>query len=132
MTSATVSPEDGSTDFWGTTASQMQSNVSVSGKKITGTLNKLTSGQLVTDWGEGYFLALKFDNFSTGLTYSDVKVGMSPSVSSGLVTLDSDKNGVFKVTDKDVQKLVVRQEKSGVGRLTDYYDLSELVLNEED
>lgn len=107
----------------------MQSNVSVSGKRITGTLNKLTSGQLVTDWGEGYFLALKFDDFSTGLTYSDVKVGLLPSVSSGLVTLDSDKNGVFKITDKDVQKFVVRQEKEGVGRRTDYYDLSGLTLS---
>lgn len=108
----------------------MQSDVTVSGNKITGTLNKLTSGQLVTDWGEGYFLALKFSDFADGLTYEDVKVGLSPSQGSGLVTLDSDKNGVFKITDKDVQKFVVRQEKAGVGRRTDYYDLSGLTLDE--
>lgn len=129
MTSATVSPEDGSTDFWGTTASQMQSDVSVSGKKITGTLTKLTSGQLVTDRGEGYFLALKFSNFTSGLTYADVKVGLSPAEGSGLVALDSDQNGVFKITNKDIQKLVVQQEKTGVGRLTEFYDLSGLTLS---
>lgn len=129
MTSATVSPEDGSTDFWGTTASQMQSGVSVSGKKITGTLTKLTSGQLVTDWGEGYFLALKFSNFTSGLTYADVKVGLSPTEGSGLVALDSDQNGVFKITNKDIQKFVVQQEKTGVGRLTEFYDLSGLTLS---
>lgn len=129
MTSATVSPEDGSTDFWGTTASQMQSGVSVSGKKITGALTKLTSGQLVTDWGEGYFLALKFSNFTSGLTYADVKVGLSPTEGSGLVALDSDQNGVFKITNKDIQKFVVQQEKTGVGRLTEFYDLSGLTLS---
>ena len=129
MTSATVAPEDGSTDFWGTTASQMQTSVSVSGKKITGTLHKLTSGQLVTDWGEGYFLALKFDNFTSGLTYENVKVGLSPTEGSGLVTLDSDKNGVFKITNKDVQKFVIFQEKTGKGRLMEFYDLSGLTLD---
>lgn len=129
MTSVTVAPADSGTDYWGTTASQMQSGVSVSGKAITGTLNKLTSGQLVTDWGEGYFLALKFSNFSSGLTYSDCKVGLSPTEGAGMQTLDSDQDGVFKITNKDVQKLVVFQEKDGVGRLLEQYDLSGLTLS---
>lgn len=107
----------------------MQTSVSVSGKKITGTLHKLTSGQLVTDWGEGYFLALKFSNFSSGLTYADVKVGLSPTAGAGLVTLDSDQNGVFKISDKDLQKFTVLQEKTGVGRLMEFYDLSGLTLD---
>lgn len=105
----------------------MQSDVSVAGGKITGTLNKLTSGQLVTDWGEGHFLALKFSNFSSGLTWRDVKVGLMPSVSSGLVNLDVDQNGVFKITDT-TQKLVVIQ-KSGDFTRRDYYDLTDLVLS---
>ena len=107
----------------------MQTSVSVSGKAITGTLTKLTSGQLVTDWGEGYFLALKFSNFSSGLTYKDVKVGLTPSQGSGLVTLDSDCNGVFKITDKDNQKFVIEQSKDGVGILRETYDLSGLTLD---
>ena len=107
----------------------MQSSVAVSGNAITGTLTKLTSGQLVTDWGEGYFLALKFDDFSEGLTYEDVQVGLSPTEGSGLVTLDSDQNGVFKITNKDEQKLTVLQAKEGVGRLIEFYDLSGLTLS---
>ena len=43
------------------------------------------------DWGEGYFIAVGFDNFSTGLTYENVKVGLYPSAGSGLITLDGDK-----------------------------------------
>ena len=127
MTSATIAPVDGGTDFWGTTASQMQSGVTVTGNQITGTLTKLTSGSLVDVWGEGYFLGLGFDNFSTGVTYNDVQVGLNPSVSSGFVTLDSDKMGVFKITDKKGQKLGVIQTKGDTSR-TDYYDLSGLTL----
>lgn len=120
---------DGSTDFWGTTASDMQSDVTVTGKAITGTLTKLTSGSLVDTWGEGYFLGLSFDDFSDGLTYEDVKVGLAPTEGSGLVTLDSDQMGVFKITDKNTQKLAVLQEKDGVGRLMELYDLSGLTLS---
>lgn len=123
---------DGSTDFWGTTASQMQTSVAVAAdKKITGTLHKLTSGQLVTDWGEGYFIGLGFSNFSSGLTYEDVQVGLAPSAGSELVTLDSDCMGVFHITDKNNQKLVVYQNDGNGGRLTDFYDLSGLTLSEE-
>lgn len=123
---------DGSTDFWGTTASDMQSDVTVTGKAITGTLTKLTSGSLVDVWGEGYFLGLAFDDFSEGLTYEDVKVGLAPTEGAGMITLDSDQMGVFKITDKDTQKLAVLQEKEGVGRLLELYDLSGLTFAEEE
>lgn len=123
-----MAPEAGETDFWGTTAAQMQSGVSVSGNKITGTLTKLTSGQLVTDWGEGYFLALKFSNIDADAT--SVKVGLLPSVSSGLAEIinDPDKNGVFKITDKDVQKFKVVQSNAN-GKTTQLFDLSGLTLS---
>ena len=129
MSSVTVEAVDSDTDFWGTLASEIQSGVTVAANKITGTLTKLTSGQLVTDWGEGSFIGLAFDDFTEGLTYSDVKVGLRPSAGSGLVALDGDKMGVFKITDKNTQKLTVLQEKSGVGRLVEYYDLSGLTLS---
>lgn len=105
----------------------MQENISVTGNAITGTLKKLTSGQLVTDWGEGYFIGLGFDDFSTGVTYEDVQVGLNPSEGSGFVTLDSDKMGVFKITNKNAQKLGVIQNTATSSR-TDYYDLSGLTL----
>ena len=44
-------------------------------------------------------------------------------------TLDSDKDGVFKITDKNTQKLAVLQEKEGVGRLIEFWDLSGLTLD---
>ena len=128
LTSASVSPADSGTDYWGTTAGQMQSGITVANGAITGTLTKLTSGQLVTDWGEGYFMALKFDNFSSGLTYADVQVGFYNSAGSGLVTLDPDKDAVLKVTDKMNQKLMVVQTKDGAKK-TQYFDLSGLTLS---
>lgn len=130
MSSVTVAPADGDVNYWGTLASDMQTNVSVAGKAITGTLKKLTSGSLVDTWGEGYFIALTFDDFTEGLTYEDVKVGLTPTEGSGLVTLDSDQDGVFKVTDKDNQRIMIWQKKDGVGSLTEYYDLSGLTLSE--
>ena len=76
--------------------------MTVTNNNITGTLKYLSSGQLVTDWGAGNFLALAFSDIGDDIT--SVKVGMDPSQSSGLVELinDPDKMGVFKVTNKDI------------------------------
>lgn len=104
----------------------MQSNIAVADGKITGTLKYLSSGSLPDVWGAGNFIALKFSDFSEGLTYENVKVGLNPSVSSGLVTLDNDKNGVFKITDK-TQQLMVVQEKNG-SRHIQFFDLTGLTL----
>lgn len=103
----------------------MQTGMSVANGKITGTLKYLNSGQLVTDWGAGNFMALKFTNIDSDAT--SVKVGMEPSQGSGLVELinDPDKNGVFKVTDKDTQKFVVESTVGGFLNRQEF-DLSEL------
>lgn len=123
----TVAAPTGSTDFWGTKASDMQSSIAVANGAITGTLKKLTSGQLVTDWGEGYFLALKFTKNNARIT--DIKVGMDPSMSSGLVSLDDDMLGVFKVTDKDSQRFEMICTDGSVS-YTQFFDLSGLTLSE--
>lgn len=127
MTGLTVSPESGETEFWGHVTSNLQTDVSVANGAITGTLHKVTSGTLKRDWGAGWFLALKFTNIDSDAT--SVLVGMEPSVSSGLVELinDPDKNGVFKVTDKDTQKLTVIQRCKGYNKIQQY-DLSGLTL----
>ena len=127
MTGPTVDAEDSGATMFGTNVSDMQSDLAVSGGKITGTLKKLTTGSLVTTYGEGYFMALKFTGIGSGVT--SVKVGLNPSVSTGLVELinDPDKNGAFKVTNKDTQKfLVVTSDGSNIH--SDLYDLSELVF----
>lgn len=81
----------------------------------------------MTDWGEGNFLAVAFSaaNWSA---YSSVKVGLENSAGSGLVELinDPDKMGVFKIANKDIQRLmVVLTDSSGVSGI-EYYDLSGL------
>jgi hypothetical protein len=128
MTDATAGAPS-AVSYWGTNVSDIQEDIAVSAGRVTGTLKKLTSGQLVTDWGEGYFLALKFTNFSSGVTYKDVKVGLVPSQGSGLVTLDPDQDAVMKITDKDSQKVAIVQTIGDTSR-TQYLDLSGLVLEE--
>ena len=101
-------------------------------KNITGTLKYLESGQLVTDWGEGNFLALKFTNNNPD-KIKTIKVGLDPSQGSGLVPLDEDMNGVFKITDKDTQKFVVEsydEEDKLLSR--DEYSLDELWCNSKE
>lgn len=128
MTGVTVSAVDSDTDFWGTTASDMQTGITVANGAITGTLKKLTSGQLVTDWGEGYFLGLAFTDLDSRA--ATVKVGLRPSQGSGLVNIipDPDRMGVFKITDKDAQKFVVESADTSGTKTTQVFDLSGLTL----
>ena len=123
----TVASPTANTDFWGTKTSDMQSDVAVANGAITGTLTKLTSGQLVTDWGEGYFLSLKFTKNNAKIT--DIKVGLDWSAGSGMQSLDPDMLGVFKITNKDAQKFVVISTDGEVS-FKQTYDLSGLTLSE--
>ena len=81
--------------------------------------------------GDGYFLGLKFSNFASGLTYENVQVGIVPS-STGmpLQTLDIDKNAVFKVTNKDAQKIKIVQSDAQGHKNIQLLDLSGLTLEE--
>lgn len=125
--SPAVVAENGSVSMFGTLVEDMQSNVIVANGAITGTLKKLTSGDLVDTWGEGYFIGLKFVGFDENVT--SVKVGLDPSQSSGLVEIiaDPDKNGAFKITDKDTQVFKVVTTDGTITK-TDTYDLSSLVM----
>lgn len=124
--------EDGDVTLFGTKVSDMQEDIVIGDDEIVGTLKYLDSGDLVTTWGAGNFMALNFVNndFSK---YSSVKVGMDPSQSSGLVEIinDPDKNGVFKVTNKDTQVFKIVYTDAETGEInTQTFDLSGLeVLN---
>lgn len=111
--------------------SDIQSDVTVSGNRISGTLKYLSGDNpIVNEWGEGHFIVLNLaDNTYTGLT--SVKVGMDPSMGSGLVELinDPDKNGVFKVSNDVVQVFKV-VSTDGTHTLTQAFDLSGLTLAE--
>ena len=123
---AIASESPGTKDFWGTKVSEMQSSLAVSNGKFTGTLKWLSEGQLVTDWGAGNFMAIKFTLPANAVS---CRVGLQPSVSSGLVALDEDKNAVIKVTDKNKQKFVASVTMpDGTAEL--FYDLSSLTLEE--
>lgn len=113
--------------YWGTSVSDMQTGITVTGDKITGTLKYLDEGQLVTDWGAGNFLALKF---TVPTQATSCRVGLDPSEGSGLVELDSDKDGVFKITNKDTQRFVI-VTTDGKYTLTQVFDLSELTCETE-
>lgn len=107
----------------------MQTDVSITNGAISGTLHKVTSGALPARWGEGYFLTLKWDSSApTGVTSE--KVGLEPSEGSGLAEAinDPDHNGVFKITNKGVQRVVV-QLNGSKGIQYQYYDVSGLTLD---
>lgn len=100
---------------------------------ITGTLKYVEDG--VADSGPlagaGNFLAIKFTAEDWG-DYTSVKVGLDPSIETGLVELinDPDKDGVFKITDKDSQNFQV-VVSDGTTTSTFSYDLSGLVCETE-
>lgn len=116
---------------FGELVGDLQDNVSIADGKITGTLKYLDAGQLVDRWGAGNFMAIQFtaDDWSE---YESVKAGMDPSRGDGLVEIinDPDKNGVWKVSDKDSQVFKV-VGTSGDYTKTETYDLTGLVLEEE-
>lgn len=92
---------------------------------MTGKLKYLSSGGLVDTYGAGNFVSLKFSNIPEDAT--SVKVGMDPSEGTGLVEIidNPDKNGVFKVTNKNTQKFVVEiTTPEGVTRIE--YSLRDL------
>mgnify|MGYP006935961121 CR=1 FL=1 len=117
--------------MFGYNVSDLQDDdVTVNGSKITGTLKYVDSGELASYWGAGNFLALKFDDIDADAT--SVMVGLDPSEGSGLVEIinDPDKNGAFKITNKDTKKFKVVQTV-GEKTLTQTFDLSGLTLETE-
>lgn len=127
MTALTVAAENSESVIFGHTVSDLQENISIANGAITGTLKYVSTGALAHDWGPGNFLALKFSNIDSDAT--SVLVGLDPSEGSGLAELinDPDKNGVFKVTNKKKQKLVVKSSGAGFS-IIQTFDLSGLTL----
>lgn len=105
----------------------MQTNVAVANGAITGTLKHLSSGALVDRWGAGNFIALKF---TSNLAPEYIRAGLDPSYGGGLVPLDEDMNGAWKVTDKDNQVFVV-ESYDGESWNRETYSLSGLTVLSE-
>ena len=127
----TVDAESGTQVVLGKEVSDLQSNVTVDGTAISGTLSYVTdytqfSSQ--TELQSGNYLALKFSDIDP--TATSVKVGLVPSaIGMDLVEIidDPDKNGVFRITNKDTQKFHV-VTSDGTNEKTQIFDLSGLTL----
>ena len=124
-----VEPVADGVTLFGSLVSAMQSGVRVAGGKIVGTL-KFIEGGLAESGplaGDGNFLALQFLNIDSRAT--SIRVGLQPSESTGLVELidDPDKNGVFKISDKNTQQFMV-VSSDGTHTTTTEYDLSGLTV----
>ena len=130
--SPTVRAESDGVVLFGKDVADMQSNIAIDEyNKFSGTL-KFIEGGLAQSGplaGDGYFLAFKFEHFDDDAT--SVLVGLDPSEGTGLVEIltDPDKNGVFKITNKNTQKFKV-VTTDGTNTVTSVYDLSGLVLEQ--
>lgn len=130
----TVDAETGTQVVLGKEVSDLQSNVTVDGTSISGTLNYVTdytqfSSQ--TELQSGNYLALKFSDIDPAAT--SVKVGLVPSaIGMDLVEIidDPDKNGVFRVTNKNTQKFKI-VTSDGTNEKTQIFDLSGLTLEDQ-
>ena len=101
-------------------------DIEVNGTNFSGTLKKFEGWDSGTLAGEGYFLAITFDDIPESATA--VKVGLVPSASGmAMQELDEDKDAVFKIADKKRQQL--RVDVIGDGKVTTtMYSLSGLTL----
>ena len=117
----------GETDLWGTLVSQIQDEITVTDGQITGKLFEQKEGQIVTDWGPGYFIAIKLTDIDADAT--SVLVGMDPSMGSGLVEIINDPDKIYlgKVTYKDSQIFKTIQSTGTVKR-SQAWGLSGLTL----
>lgn len=119
----TLSPYDGV--VFGKNTSDLQDDIVVTDNKITGKLilnEGWESGPLK---GEGYFITMTVGDVPEGAT--SVKMGLNPSQETGLVELDADLTGIYKVDDITQQVLQVQYTLDGENHVTTY-DLSELEL----
>lgn len=124
--------ETGNTELFSVKASAMQSGLTVTDGKITGTLKYLSTDNSITSvWGKGNFLPFKL-TVDDWTKYKSVKVGVEPSAGSGLVEIkdDPDHNGIVKINNKDIQRFkVVSTSADGKKVQTQWFDLTGLTCN---
>lgn len=123
------------TEVFGYAITDIQTDVVVSGSSVTGTSKYLDDGQLVTAWGEGNFIGVEVQGIPADVT--SIKLGMFPTYKegkfhwddSGLVDItdDPDKGGVFKITDKSIQKIKI-VTSDGTKVHSQLYDLKGVTL----
>lgn len=121
-----IAAADPEAEYFNVKVKTYQSNVKVEKGHITGKLKFVEGGLAPSGYlsGDGYFLALVFEDDVDPTT---IEVGLVPSTESGLVALDSDFAGVFKITDKDKQNFIIKKTVDGVEKIQ-AYDLTGLIF----
>lgn len=102
----------------GALVGDLQSNIDIANEEITGTLSYFTDSESELDV-PGYFIALHVETDAT-----TVQAG----IDDDLETLNSNRNGVWKITDKTTQVFKVVAEKNGIQE-SRTYDLSNLEMS---
>ena len=132
MTSLTLQSESDEATFPWTalTPADFQDDVTVTGNVISGNLKFIEGGLSPSGplAGDGYFVALKWSDPDEAAT--SLKVGLVPSASGmDLVECidDTDRNGVFKVTDPKNQVLKLISSNAD-HKTTQIFKLTGLVL----
>lgn len=126
MISLTVVAMDGKTDVYKKTVDELQSNIVINETEISGTLKHVTeytgfSNEV--DEQSGNYLALKVEVPEGAEVTTELVNGKN-----GPVNLSKDKFCVYRISDKDKQKIkftVSVNEES----ITKTYDLTGLTLN---
>lgn len=127
MTGLTVKPVDGGTEPYGKPVSELQSDVTIHGDEIHGTLHyvkEYSEFSSSPDQQEGNFLALSLAG-DKGTTVKTEVIGGT----AGERTVD-DGFCVYRLTNPAEQKIKVTVEK-GEAKESVTYDLTNLILEED-
>lgn len=126
MTSLTVTADaDITTDLFGKSASDLQSDIVIDGTDIEGTLKYVAdySAAFSGELASGNYIALHFD--TSGVADATITVEIVNGT-SGPVTLDSDGIFVGRIADKSTQTIRVVASKDGYGTATKTFSLTGL------
>lgn len=127
MSSLSVEPDNGETEYYNKRASELQSDIVIWNRAISGTLHYVDGYSLFDGDTAKHHLVLKLT--ADGGVTIETKMTGGATVMKGYVTV-SDGYCVYSVTDKDHQKIYIKASKDGKS-IENIYDLSDLVLEDE-
>lgn len=129
LISVALAPESVDAEAFGVDASDMQTNLAVSGNAFTGTLKNISDGTVwdpgtwSAEESTGHFMFVKATGVPEGAVATiELYNGVHPAV-----TLDSDLNAVLRIANKDTQKLILTVKYNSVVE-TKTYSLKGLTL----
>ena len=126
MTALSVAPiTNTSTDLWGYTCDDLQSDIEVGDSAITGTLN------FIADYSSAFGPGLDSGNYIA--LHCEVPDVEGVTITAGCdspSTLDADGDVVTRIADKDTQTYTVTASKEGYETVTKTFSLTGLTCND--